>query len=193
MAGRPSQLLSIRPLLVAEALSFVQAVRDLPGVVRIALIGSLATDKPNPKDVDLLVTITDDADLAPVAALGRRLQGRAQSLNRGGDIFLADPRGNYIGRTCPWKRCGPGIRVRCDALHCGQRPYLHDDLDTVNLARDFVAAPPLELWPQVVARVPVPADVAEGLLARLQGYDGQALSSKPLRCHLPNGPAPGLH
>ena len=51
----------------------------------------------------------------------------AQSQN-GGDIFLAGPKGNYLGRTCHWKNCGPGIRMSCDALHCGQRHYLHDDL-----------------------------------------------------------------
>jgi hypothetical protein len=29
----------------------------MPGVLRIALLGSLATDKPLPKDADVLVTI----------------------------------------------------------------------------------------------------------------------------------------
>ena len=37
----------------------------LSGVKRIALIGSLATLEPSPKDIDLLVTVTDDMDLAP--------------------------------------------------------------------------------------------------------------------------------
>jgi hypothetical protein len=71
--------------------------------------------------------VTEDADLAPLARLGRRLQGRAQTLNRGGEVFLADPKGKYLGRICPWKNCGPGIRLSCDALHCGRRHYLHDD------------------------------------------------------------------
>jgi len=81
----------------------VRAASRLPGVLRIALIGSLTTDEPDPKDADLLVTVADDADLAPLATLGRKLQGHAQSFNRGGEVFLADPRGNYLGRTCPWK------------------------------------------------------------------------------------------
>jgi hypothetical protein len=58
--------------------------------------------------------------------------------------------------------------MSCDALHCGQRPYLHDDLATVKLDQHLIAAPPLELWPQVVARVPVPQDVEQALVAPLK-------------------------
>lgn len=159
---------STRARLIPKVLTFVRAASQLPGVLRIALIGSLTTDEPDPKDADLLVTVTDDADLAPLATLGRKLAGHAQQFNRGGDVFLADPRGNYLGRTCPWKECRPGIRQSCDALHCGQRPYLHDDLQTIKLARDLIAAPPIELWPQVMARVPVPQDVEQGLIAPLR-------------------------
>jgi hypothetical protein len=158
-----------RERLLAEVLAFSQAASRQRGVIRIALIGSLTTDEPDPKDADMLVTVTDDMDLAPLAKLGRQLQGHAQSFVRGGEVFLADPRKHYLGRTCPWKRCGPGIRVRCDALHCGRRPYLHDDLDTIRLAEDLIAAPPIELWPQVMARVPVPEDVEQNLLGALRG------------------------
>jgi hypothetical protein len=157
-----------RARLIAEVLAFVHAASQLPGVVRITLIGSLTTAKPDPKDADVLVTVTDDADLAPLATLGRKLQGHAQSFNRGGEVFLADPRGNYLGRTCPWKRCGPGIRVRCDALHCGRRPYLHDDLETIHLPQALIAAAPIELWPEIIARTPIPQDVEQGLLAPLR-------------------------
>jgi hypothetical protein len=135
------------------------------------LIGSLTTDEPEPNDVDMLVTVTDEADVAPLATLGRKLSGHTQSFGRGGEVFLANPQGDYLGRTCPWKRCGPGIRMSCDALHCGQRLYLHDDLETIQLAKDLIAAPPLELWPQVVARVPIPQDVEQGLVALLKGSE----------------------
>jgi len=54
--------------------------------------------------------------------------------------------------------------MRCDALHCGQRHYLHDDLKAIKLAPGVLAAPPLEVWPQVVARVPIPQDIEQGLL-----------------------------
>src|SRR6266496_668037 len=109
-------------------MAFSRAARRLPGVIRIALLGSLTTGKSDPKDVDLLLTVADGADLVPLATLGRKLRGRAQSLNRGADIFLADPAATYLGRICPWRDCRPGLRLRCDALHCGRRAHLHDDL-----------------------------------------------------------------
>jgi hypothetical protein len=37
-------------------------------------------------------------------------------------VFLADPCGHYLGRTCPWKACAPGLRLRGNACHCGRRP-----------------------------------------------------------------------
>jgi hypothetical protein len=152
-----------RAFLIAEVRAFVSDACRLAGVTRIALIGSLTTEKLEPKDADLLVTVTDDADLEPLARLGRRLQGRAQSINRGGDIFLADPKGNYLGRTCHWKLCAPGIRMSCDALHCGRRHYLHDDFRSVRLPKDLIAAPPLELWPQLVVRIRLPEDLQREL------------------------------
>ncbi len=159
---------SIRVFLIAEVFAFANAARQVAGVTRIALIGSLTTEKPDPKDADVLVTVTEEADLVPLARLTRRLQGRAQTLNRGGEVFLADPKGKYLGRICPWKNCGPGIRVSCDALHCGRRHYLHDDWRAVRLTRDLIAAPPLELWPRHVVRVALPEDLQRGLLAFLR-------------------------
>ena len=167
-ATQSSPTLSTRTRLIVEVLTFVRAASQLPDVLRVALIGSLTTDEPDPKDADVLVTVADDADLEPLATLGRKLAGHAQGFNRGGDVFLANPRGDYLGRTCPWRDCRPGIRLSCDALHCGQRPYLHDDLATIKLDKHLIAAPPLELWPQVVARVPVPQDVEQGLIAPLK-------------------------
>jgi predicted nucleotidyltransferase len=160
----------VRSRMLAEALAFVRASSRLSGVLRIALIGSLATDKPEPKDVDLLVTVSDEADLASLATLGRKLNGHCMSFGKAGDVFLADPRGRYLGRTCPWKECRPGVRMSCDALHCGQRPYLHDDLQVVRLEEGLVRTPPIELWPERVARVPIPEDV-EGELLRPLGSD----------------------
>ena len=153
--------------LLDAALSFVESAARLQGVRRIALIGSLLTDRPSPKDVDLLVFVIDDADLAPLALAARRLKGRLQSQNRGADIFLADEQGRYLGRICSWKVCQPGVRASCDALHCGRRPYLHDDLATIRLDGSLITAPPLQLWPTVVRRGEIPADV-EVLVRRLE-------------------------
>src|SRR6266436_6254963 len=80
--GRPT----IRDHFLEAVLWFVQAATQLPGVQRIALIGSILTNRPSPKDVDLVVYIAADADLAPLASLARRLKGRLQSHNRGADV-----------------------------------------------------------------------------------------------------------
>jgi hypothetical protein len=162
------QRTATRSLLLAEVLIFCRAASQLPGVTRVALIGSLTTDKPEPKDADVLVTVTDEADLEPLATLGRKLNGHCQNFGNAGDVFLADPRGHHLGRTCPWKQCRSGIRVSCDALHCGRRPYLHDDLKTIQLKRGLIASPPIELWPRIVTRVPVPEDVERELLLPLR-------------------------
>ncbi len=164
---KAQELVDIRVDLVAAVLDFVGSVRELPGVLRIALIGSLTTDRLDPKDADLLVTVADDADLDALAKAARRMQGRAQSSNRGADVFLLDPSGRYIGGTCQWKDCVPGIRQSCDALHCGQRHYLHDDLAAVTLPREITDSPAIELWPELVTRVPVPQDLKAGLIDKL--------------------------
>lgn len=153
----------VRARLIAEAMAFARAASRLSGVIRIALLGSITTSKSDPKDVDLLVTVADGADLVPLATLGRKLQGHLQSLNRGADIFLADPAATYLGRICPWRDCRPGLRLRCDALHCGRRVHLYDDLATIELPLSLVAAPPVEFWPGIVVRVPIPVDLEQSL------------------------------
>jgi hypothetical protein len=167
---------AVRQRLLEDALQFVRTAIRLPGVVRIALLGSLATEKSDPKDVDLLITVTDEADLAPIASAARRLKGHAQSYNHGADVFVADPKGQYLGRLCHWKRCALGIRRSCDALHCGRRPFLHDDLESIRLAPELVLNPPVDLFPAVIRRAPIPEDV-ETILVR----DAVGFSESPSR------------
>jgi hypothetical protein len=57
--------------------------------------------------------------------------------------------------------------MRCDARHCGRRPYLHDDWDPVRLEDALVRRPPIVLWPHVIARVSLPADVERTLVRPL--------------------------
>jgi len=165
---------SLRSFLLDEVLRFVERARACPGVRKIALIGSLAKDKNDPKDADLLVTVDDAADLTALATAGRRLKGRAQSRNSGADIFLANSSGNYIGRTCHWRECRPGIRVACDARHCGRRPFLHDDLDDVTLDSALIKSPPLDLWPKVVRRSEIPRDVETRLVQPIEAHWARA-------------------
>jgi predicted nucleotidyltransferase len=153
-----------REALLAAALKFASRAAELPGVKRIALIGSLTRDEPEPKDVDMLVTVADDLDLEPLATAARKLSGRAQQLGRGADVFLANERNEYIGRTCPWRECAPGVRASCDADHCGRRHYLHDDLRSVRLDSAQVKAPQVVLWPALQCQISVPADVQACLI-----------------------------
>lgn len=154
-----------RPLLLGVR-SFVRAACDCPGVLRIALLGSLTSTKAIPKDADVLVTIDGVIELSRLARAGRRLQGFAQTMNLGADIFLADERGRYIGRICHYRRCHP--RVACLAQNCGLREHLNDDLKVVTLSNELIAAPPVTVWPNVVRRVEVPPDVEELLLTELE-------------------------
>lgn len=151
--------------LLAATLVFVRAVWRLPAVRRIALIGSLTTDKPVPKDTDLLVAIDDTVDFDALAQLGRRLKGTAQSINLGADIFLADEAGSYMGRVCWHRECH--LRRSCEALHCGQRQHLNDDFRLVALSSALIAEPPIDLRPRIVVRCSVPADVDSMLLKPL--------------------------
>jgi predicted nucleotidyltransferase len=144
---------------------FAASVRGIAGVRRIAVLGSIVTPKPDPKDIDVLVVVTDDADLSPLATAARRLQGDAQGFTRGADVFLADECGTYIGRTCHWRDCRPGVRRSCDALHCGRRPFLHDDLDAITLNSTLVLSPPVTLWPFIERRGQLPPDVEEVVAA----------------------------
>ena len=164
LAPRPS-VPNPRPHLLNAVLAFVRAAQSTPGVLRIALLGSLATDKPVPKDADVLVTIDAAVHLDPLARLGRRLKGTAQTVNLGADIFLANAAGRYLGRICHYRECRP--RVACRALSCGLRQHLNDDLQIVTLSPTLVGAPPIDLWPRIVARCAVPADTHALLVAQL--------------------------
>src|SRR5205085_2475784 len=60
--------------LLAAAVPFVQAAMRLPGVTRVALLGSLTTEKADPKDIDLLVTISDKTDVSALDRLARPMR-----------------------------------------------------------------------------------------------------------------------
>ena len=158
-----------RAFLLAEVLAFVRAASKCAGVRRIALVGSLATDKPIPKDADVLVTLDEGLDLAELAPIARRLKGRCNSINRAADIFLCETDGRYIGRVCGYRECHH--RALCEAVHCGfrdQRNHLNDDLHLVTLAPELIQDPPLVLWPAVERRGAIPADVEQILAGVLE-------------------------
>src|SRR5688572_10149135 len=164
----------VRGTLLKLAFEFVEAARRIPGIVRIAMLGSLVTDKSRPKDADVLVTVSDDVDLARLARAARRFQGRAQGINSTADICLADARSQYIGRICHYRECFP--RVRCHARNCGMRQHLNDDLDVISLEEAQITTPPLVVFPAIQPSVDaVPSDVVELLLRPLES-SGEATS-----------------
>ena len=154
-----------REYLLNATLAFVDAAKSVDGVLSISLLGSLTIRKETPKDVDLLVRIAEGTDLKKLSELGRRLQGRAQSANLGADIFLANVDGKYLGRTCRFRDCHS--RRACPGWICGSGSYLCDDTSEFRLQAHVLDQPPVELWPRVVVRVPVPRDVRDRLLGPL--------------------------
>jgi len=88
-------------------------------VLRIALMGSLVTNKPIPKDADVLVTIDDTTDLTGLARAGRRLKGLLKPSTLAPTSSSLMRTGCYLGRSCQYRECHP--RVACLAQHCGRR------------------------------------------------------------------------
>ena len=162
--------MSLRTELLDAVGQFVRTASQIPGVQRIALVGSLVTDKEHPKDADLLVTISDGIDMNALAAAGRKLKGRMQGRNSGADIFLSSETGTYLGRTCSYRECH--ARVACRGHQCGRGTRICDDFDELNLDSALLSEPPLELWPAVVRRARIPQDVEWLLVRRVVGADG---------------------
>lgn len=160
---------TVRTQMLTATVPFVLAAAQIQGVKRVALVGSLLTGKVRPKDIDLLISVEDSADLVSLATAGRRYQGRMGQLthgNYGVDLFMTNTKQQYLGRLCHRKSC-PCYCQSCQAKHCGQRQYLCDDLQVVTLERSLLVAPPLEVWPTIVARVAIPTDVEQHLLQPL--------------------------
>ncbi len=158
--------------LLAAGLAFARAASQIRGVLSIGLLGSICSSRPDPKDIDFLVTVSADVDLEALAFLGRRMKGRSQQVNRGADVFLVRDR-EYVGRICHYRECWP--RRACQAHHCGQTPHLNDDLTTLTLPSSVVEGPPVTIWPVICRRVQLPQDV-EGFLAEFEApakLDGQ--------------------
>jgi hypothetical protein len=105
------------------------------------------------------------AELVELARAGRRLQGVAQTVNLGADIFLPMKMGAMSVASAI---IATAFRVACIAQNCGRREHLNDDLQVVSLSKELIAAPPVTLWPNVVRRVIVPPDMEALLLTDLE-------------------------
>ena len=68
--------------------------------------------------------------------------------------------GHYLGRTCPWKDCRPGVCFPATpCIAAVSRAYLNDDPATLHLSDEMVTSAAVQLWPVVERRHPLPADV----------------------------------
>ncbi len=162
-----------RGALLLAAAAFVEKARGFEEVLQVALIGSLATKKTNPKDLDLMVSVAPESDLKRLAKLGRQTQGRVQRGGLGVDIFLVE-NGKYIGRTCSYREPNPRMlctqrRLSCDLDRC----FLCHTSESLTLKNDVVEDPPIILHPAYSARVEVPDDVKRLLV---DGADPAATS-----------------
>jgi hypothetical protein len=153
---------TFREELLDAARRFVESAARIDGVLRIAIVGSLVTPKPRPKDTDLLVTISEAANIKALAKAGRSLKGGLQQKGSGADIFLCTPAGEYLGRTCSYRECHP--RVACRGHQCTFKTWICDDLQEVCLDSELLLEPPVELWPAVVRRQQLPEDVERVLV-----------------------------
>ena len=161
--------IGVREKLITAALDFAGKASRLDGVQQIALIGSITTDKPDPKDVDLLITVNlDTVDLPALAILGRQLKGSLQQINSGADIFLLDTHGKYIGRICHYRECPSATRTSCRGLNCSlpwQIPHLCDDLHDLDLNTQpaTISTPPAVIYPNLIINHPLPDDLLSSL------------------------------
>ena len=138
-------------------MEFVAHARNVKGVIRIALIGSILTDKKAPKDIDLLVNVSTDIDIKSLAARGRQMKGKSQTLNLGADIFLSSIDNQYIGRLCRYRDCHP--RVSCQGADCRPDSWICTDLRVIKIHSTLIESPPLVVWPKTLIGQPLPDDV----------------------------------
>ena len=100
---------SAHALLIAEVLDFVRAARHVSGINRIALIGSLTTNQPHPNDADLLVSVTQDADLAPLARLSAGPGAETRVSTAGATSSWSILGGIISGASAPGRGVVPGF------------------------------------------------------------------------------------
>ena len=156
-----------RAELLAAVRWFLERIPGVPGIERVALVGSLATDKLDPQDLDLLATVRPGADLTALAALGRRTEGKRKNGTWGVDLFVVE-NGRYLGRACKYRE--PHPRVRCGRCLCvPERPFLCDTSGQFTLNVDALVGTGAVLWPQFQAAKDLPQDVVGILRGRSFG------------------------
>ncbi len=168
-----------REHLLKGGVTFIERASAIPGIQRIAMVGSMTTDKKIPKDIDFLVTVNESIDFKDLAEAGRQLQGYAHRINLTADIFITNSDGIYIGRTCNYKE--PFLRRDCQGKVCGHFLLMDEDIpavlqafnsllhlcsdtEMIKFTKEEIDKPPLIIWPEIVRNAPIPEDVENILL-----------------------------
>ncbi len=99
--------------------TFTRKVQQFTSVLEVALTGSLAAGDPWPGDVDLALALQNLDGLVGPAKAARQISFTTHAW----DVFVFGPGPAYLGRLCHRRDC-PTRQARCDAIDCGQTPYL---------------------------------------------------------------------
>lgn len=152
----------IRTIFIQHALEFAEQLSRKQGVLRVAIVREITQPVKEPEILCLLVTISEEAPIRPIADIGRKLAGRMLSMPRaaGSDLFLANEQHEYLGRTCLYRECHP--RVRCEGNQCNGS-YICNDFHVFTLEKEVIQSPPVEVFPRVVIRDRIPNDLRRAL------------------------------
>src|SRR5438128_8757461 len=161
--------LNWREQFLVGALGYVRALRAISIVESITLFGSLTTEKPDPKDVDLLIVLVETIKLRRLekgaldgskaafdelvflnkAARAEKYKQRQRQI---ADLFVATSQYEYIGDL--------SLDYDKDPL---KRYYEPMNLPEV-LSKSF----PIKLWPEIELSTKTPQDVLQCLVRPLR-------------------------
>ena len=166
---------NIRAAFIRNALEFAEKISQLEGVRRIAIVREITTPMKNPEILCLVVTVSEDAPIKPIADAGRKLKSRMQSMPTaaGADVFLASETHEYLGRTCSYRECHP--RAACQGSQCNGT-FVNNDFHVFTLEKEVIQSPPVEVFPQVIIRSRIPDDLRRAL----EEHQKKMLPGKPV-------------
>ena len=142
---------------------FLDEVKQFKEVRQVALIGSICTNKPNPKDIDLLISIKPKTDLKKLATLRRKTQGRIGQGLLGTDMFIVED-GRYLGRLCRYREPWPRVVCCNDNLICDRtRNYLCNTSNNFSIDKSIINNPPITIYPKFSTTIEIPNDVGKVL------------------------------
>jgi len=120
---------------------FAEKAQKLPGVLEVAIVGSVAGNDPYQNDLDMAVIVRKLDEITTIAKHARQMSGHY----RGWDIFLFDEGLKPLGRVCHCREC-PGQSTDCLAPGCGQPPHPRVYPDFEYCERVFLKSPIDVLW-----------------------------------------------